>query len=374
MNHVRVLIGDKGSRAFLVGLVLAWLSAVALCQSSEQPSQGPPGCERFDGVQIPVGDLPAAQDHEIVTSCGHAGTETFAPSVDLYFGIVHPVDPVNARKCAYLEREASRKTHQSLMEDGYLGGVELLTMIYANGKGAARSFDLALKFACEIAEDEDVPENKNRVERLVKLQNEHWNGSDYSVCDDLNVPRPTAGKLGCRHLQQHFEQVARDARLARDTVHWSSKETEALAQLRLAAAQFFQASSDNEVEVEMHGAGAYWDAEITQIEARKDLDDAFVADLERFEKGQLPQFSAAQFKESDARLNSQYKAVLAWTPDPGEPATIITPEGVKTTQRAWLRYREAWVAFGQAKYPGVTADSWRTWLSQQRAQMLEGVR
>jgi hypothetical protein len=41
----------------------------------------------------------------------------------------------------------------------------LLTMIYANGKGAARNFDLALKFACEV--DGAPAENGYRLEHLL---------------------------------------------------------------------------------------------------------------------------------------------------------------------------------------------------------------
>jgi uncharacterized protein YecT (DUF1311 family) len=49
----------------------------------------------------------------------------------------------------------------------------------------------------------------------------------------------------------------------------------------------------------------------------------------------------------------------------------VTPNGVKLAQRAWLRYRDAWVKFGVVKYPAVSTDSWKTWLTQQRIPLLQ---
>ena len=37
---------------------------------------------------------------------------------------------------------------------------------------------------------------------------------------------------------------------------------------------------------------------------------------------------------------------------------------------AWLKDREAWVAFGSIKWPQISADIWRTWLTRQRSAEL----
>jgi hypothetical protein len=39
----------------------------------------------------------------------------------------------------------------------------------------------------------------------------------------------------------------------------------------------------------------------------------------------------------------------------------------------WMRYREAWVQFGKVKFPSVTADSWRTWLTRERIAMWKDI-
>jgi len=347
--------------------------SLTLGQSSDQNQKRPPGCEHYDSVQIPAADLPTDQDRETLKSCvARDETSNFAPSMDLYFGISQPADPVKARACAYLERDTHQKTGIGGILTGDFGGAGMLTMIYANGKGAARSFDLALKFACECAE-EDEPVNNARLQRLLKLQSQHWTGNDFSLCDDIEDTMQGSSSLAvaeCRELQEHFEQASRSARLGKVEASWSSNEKQAFQDLQRAADAFFQASSENEIEVRTHGIGAGTDAEISEIDARSHLEDAFVTALENFERGQLPHFSPAQFKQSDAELNRVYKEYLKpFIPEPGEEPKSVTPDGIRTAQRAWLRYREAWVTFGQLKYPSVTADNWRAWVTEQRIEI-----
>lgn len=43
-----------------------------------------------------------------------------------------------------------------------------------------------------------------------------------------------------------------------------------------------------------------------------------------------------------------------------------TKEGIRTTQRSWLRYRDVWISFGAIHYPQVSADSWKAWLDKER--------
>ena len=63
-------------------------------------------------------------------------------SADLYFGFGQPADPVKARKCAYAEMDRDAKAP--------IGGKAILMMVYANGNGATRNFDAAIKLACSI--------------------------------------------------------------------------------------------------------------------------------------------------------------------------------------------------------------------------------
>jgi uncharacterized protein YecT (DUF1311 family) len=101
------------------------------------------------------------------------------------------------------------------------------------------------------------------------------------------------------------------------------------------------------------------------------LNNDFLAALQRFEKGQLPKFTALEFSKVDAELNSLYSKLQSDPKNSAYEYTTLTPEGVKIAQRAWLRYREAWVKFGHVKYPSVTPESWRTWLMQERVEILK---
>ena len=47
-------------------------------------------------------------------------------------------------------------------------------------------------------------------------------------------------------------------------------------------------------------------------------------------------------------------------------------DGIRDAQRAWLRYRDAFLAFAALRYPQVTRDSLSAWLTEKRTKMLEG--
>lgn len=44
----------------------------------------------------------------------------------------------------------------------------------------------------------------------------------------------------------------------------------------------------------------------------------------------------------------------------------VTKDGIVSTQKAWVLYRDALVTFGAIHYPHVSADSWKTWLTKAR--------
>ncbi len=355
-------------RAVSVLSTFLTLTFVGTMQSFAQDNERPMVCVQSERIEIPSADLPTAEDRTTLASCD---------SQDLYFGIDNPADPVKARKCAYLERERQKQTGQAGILDGDLGGAGVLTMIYANGKGAARSFDLALKFACECDAEEGDAEEKahSRIEHLLKLQQERWTGTDFKLCDEINNSFSEPA-VACRQLQERIDQAARTARLGKITANWTPKEKEALADLQHAADAFFTARSENEVEFIRVHAGQDFYNDIVEMDARAPLNDAFIAALERLEQGQVPKFSAAQFRQIDAELNSTYAGKIHSADevvDPDTAPSTVTSEGLRTAQRAWLRYREAWVAFGRVKYPGVSAESLRASLTQERIKMLEGL-
>ena len=75
-----------------------------------------------------------------------------------------------------------------------------------------------------------------------------------------------------------------------------------------------------------------------------------------------------EFAAADAKLNDVYKKVQHAA---GEDWGTVTKDGIRLAQRAWLGYRDAWVAFAKVKYPSITSDTIRTWLTQKRTSELE---
>ncbi|MFI4923174.1 MAG: FmdE family protein [Burkholderiales bacterium] len=324
------------------------LSSASFAQFHQRDILRPDACDQYEKLQAPESDLPNAEDNKALASCD---------AKDLYFGLGHPADPGTARKCAYIEREKYKNAREPIF-----GGSGLLTMIYANGNGAARSLDLALKFACEV--DGAPAENVERIEHLLKLKNDHWTGNDFHLCDDI-----TSGFMqgNCAWLQEQFVKAERSKKLDAITSHWGPDEKRAFKELQQSAEAYFHASSRNEIDLSGTARGAF------VVEAEAGFNDAFVASLERFEKGQVPKFGPADFRKVGAELNSVYAKIQS---DPKKHIyeySTVTPQGVKTAENAWLAYQEAWVKFGQLKYPSVNPEAWRTWLTQERIKKLKSL-
>jgi len=92
--------------------------------------------------------------------------------------------------------------------------------------------------------------------------------------------------------------------------------------------------------------------------------------LETFERGVLPRFTPEEFVEVDDELNDRYRQLQTHE---FEGCCSVNADSIRTAQRVWLHYREAWVEFGRVKYPSVAADSWRTWLTLERIVMWKDI-
>jgi uncharacterized protein YecT (DUF1311 family) len=318
-------------------------SAPAFCQNEISDPAVQQICQRVKDVALPAKDRPTFEEKKSLAQCD---------SEDLYYGFGKSADPVTARKCAYIEMDKGKD------EEPAFGGRAMLMMVYANGKGAERNFDVAIKLACTL---QGAPaEMEGRVQHLAKLKEQHWAGNDFSICDDI-----TSGYMQgfCAGQQERFEAVTRNNRLKLILGRWSADDQQAFAALRQAASEFFKSSTENEVDLSGTIRSAF------QIQHEASLNDGFVSSLQQFELGHLPNFSAADFARADAALNAAYQKIQQKKKD--DNWGTVTAEDIKKTQRVWIPYRDAWLVFGQKKYPGVSADSWKTWLTQERTRMLQ---
>lgn len=309
---------------------------------ADDPDESPASCQKYKRIPAPRGDASISALGSSAAKCD---------SESLYYGFDGPAQPTKARECAY------RELGQGLP----FGGEAILTMIYANGKGAQRNLDLALKFACGMATIAPA-EKADRVVHLEKLKAEGWTGSNFDVCDDI-----TSGYMAgfCADKQDRFDEAELGRRLHTITARWRPEDQQALALLGRAAKRFFKARSENEVDLSGTERAAFIFAENAKLET------SFVADIGRFERGDLPN-PHADFATADALLNSAYSKLMKSGPQivPGAP----TVDGVRQTERLWIPYRDAWTKFGQTRYPATRADSWQTWSTQQRIEQLKDLK
>ena len=134
-------------------------------------------------------------------------------------------------------------------------------------------------------------------------------------------------------------------------------------------------------------ADTFWVAELTrggtmyafaEIDARLDRETKFVELLERYSQQRAGAASAADFKRADEALNHAYgERMAAIEPctedcDPDIPAET---ENLRAAQRAWIAYRDAWIAWYQHRWHGAgPPDALRreiaTLLSRERVEEL----
>jgi lysozyme inhibitor LprI len=294
-------------------------------------------CAEVKEVELPAQDRPSPEEAKALADC---------VSEDLYFGFGRPADPVRARQCAYLEMEKGEKNLP-------FGGRAILMMVYANGKGAARNFDAAIKLGCEInGAPNDVAGN---VRQLARFKQGHWSGDNFSVCDH------SSGRymyLKCAILQDRFDKAERDKRLNAIVSRWNAQNQRAFQPLHQAAEGFFSAHASQEADLEA----------TIEVHEKAFLEKRFISMLEQCERGELPKFTAEQFSQADGSMSIEYSKIQTGNVQRWGSVTI---EGIRTAQQAWISYRDAWVTFGKQKYPAVSNESWKTWLTTQRVEMLD---
>jgi hypothetical protein len=324
------------SRAILLLAASLGCSPTVFCQTGIFDPSTQTLCQNVKDVAVPPTDVPTSDEIKSLAGCH---------SQDLYFGLGTDKDPVKARKCAFAEIEHGAS-------DLDIAGRSILAMIYANAQGVERNMDLAIKFTCEVkGSPGDVAGN---VHQLVRFKEAKYNGTSFSFCDHSSGRRLYEQ---CAALDDRFDKIKREARLAEITKSWSSKDKNAFAALRKAADSFFTDRVASE-----------FDRATTQVQERAFLENDFIAKLEQLERGELPRFSQSDLHKSEDKL----KADLAKVQDRGSISQgQITAEGVNKTEKTWQAYKEAWIVFGKKKYPKVSAVSWNSWLTADRVVMLE---
>jgi Lysozyme inhibitor LprI len=299
-------------------------------------------CRRLSDREPPASDRPDAAAAASLRGCD---------SEALYYGIGMPADPARARQCAFLE--AGRADGE-----GPFSGRTMLMTIYANGRGARRDLDVAIHLSCGI---EGAPfESNGRVGHLAELKAQSRPQEDFHFCDDV-----TSG-LAMGYCAAHEARIAgarREAELARLSRGWTAAETQALERLRQAHEAFASAHGGGEVDMSGTARAAM------AVNAEESARDLFLALLRDLAAGHAPRYDAGGYRAADAKLNAAYRQLIQETVPIDSPGAV-TREGIRDAQRAWLRYRDSFLAFAAVKYPKISRDSLAAWLTDQRIAML----
>ena len=310
-------------------------SSAALAQTAITDPGAKQMCATVKDVQLPPADKPTPAEEKALASC---------VSLDAYFGFGQPADTIKARKCAYAEIDRDSKAP--------IGGKAILMMVYANGNGATRNYDVAIKLACELG---GAPgDDAGRVYQLDRLKKSNWTGNNFSVCDHSSGREMYEQ---CAILSERFDKIERDQKFNELTSAWKPAEKKAFYKFMEEANRFYEIQAKNGVNLE----GTF------EVQEEIFFNRNLLSALEAFERGELPKYSAEEFQREEAAEEAAY---LRTQNGPGAKWGTITRESVRKSQDEWLRYRNAWIAFGRQKYPSITEQSWKAWLDQDRTVML----
>lgn len=332
-------------RSCVLTLVLVTWAPVAVAAP-------PPEAACEDWLRVPV---PAADTGNAADACD-AGL--------LYYGRDGSGgDRRAARHCAYLERGNGDGilAHRTIF-----GGSGVLMMLYANGEGVPRDTALASRFACEYG---GAPaEIRGRLQHLQRIA-DRSDTAPLDICDDI-----TSGMMSgfCASRDAELAGVRRARQWARLQSDWTPAQLDAWQRLRRTADAYAHAVAGNEIDLSGTARGAF------AVEARETLEIQLLEDVGRFERGDRPAQRAADLVPADQALNAIYRSVrtqLTAGVAAHEYALFgtVTADGVRDSQRAWLRYREAWVAFAATRWGDTPADAWRAWLTGSRTTALGAI-
>lgn len=263
---------------------------------------------------------------------------------DYFYGInKHPVDYQKARICALGTANEKDKT---------LNNYKILAMIYANGYGTKQNLDLATKFACENEEPEQL---------ILDLKREKYTAiKPFNVCGYSDDP----GEITiCEYyLPMKIKEAKQQLQISQITQQWPEADRKAILQLEEAKNKFCNEYINGEINLDHY-------ADRTQYTATADLNEIFFNHFAAFAKGALPNYSDQEFKMLDQQLNILYRRIMAQSEE--EFPNSVTHTSLKEAQRAWIKYREAWVTLAQVHFPNVSSNSFRALFTKERIEDLE---
>jgi uncharacterized protein YecT (DUF1311 family) len=157
-----------------------------------------------------------------------------------------------------------------------------------------------------------------------------------------------------------------DTTLQRLMSHWTYQDSLSFKRLRTTADNYFEILTENEID---HKGMAH-NIETTDI--LDSLEADFTKKLQMACSCQADTMATrpASFQRADQMLNHIYSTIIG---GPDSLENNITKSGIKSTQIAWIKYKDAWASFGVHHCPGTTDIYWKAQITIQRTAQLLGL-
>lgn len=368
-----------GRLAQLICLCMAILTV-----SNIHGQTAPHSCESLPHVVVPEGDRPTIADLELdvlIQSGGRRPSAALATTAcqgfDLYYSEL-PKHFERARWCVLAklglfskvvnpsDAQAAQTAVGGDFNDpsGISGSDDLtLAMIYANGEGVQRNLPLARQFVCQ---DSDLIAAGPPDELLARFDKMVENGGRFDICSDGGEDFGRSVNFNCLNLQDG--KVIGQTRKLEHSILASGSPAQRAAFVALTGAHSDFGIAYSELSAQIcdggTGCGPIQEADSLAI------DRPWLAALAAVQAGSPPcsAIDASAFAPLDAELNRQYKEALSEAAE-GDPGKSIAPL-IRGADRTWLAYREAWVRFGQLRWPAVPANQWRAWQTKEWIDLL----
>ncbi len=279
-----------------------------------------------------------------------------------YAGLGRQVDFAAARQCAWAERLAQKaeiEPHYTVAS--LFGGSAMLSVLYANGQGVPRNLPLALRFACEWGWA--PAEFSARIDHLERLQENPSSDSLFRYCDDIS-----SGFMEgfCAAYSEQVAEQERTRYLEKFSAALDPRQRRAFAKLDAAQKEYAAAHAQGEIDLSGTARARL------QIDARQSLRQDFLAALQAFDAGHLPTGSKTTLADAESKRGRALRdALQSATEREMEPGSVH-PDGIRSADRAWLKYRDAWIAFAHLRYPQVPPEAWLTLLTNDRTAVIDG--
>ena len=271
-------------------------------------------------------------------------TDKDCKSHEYFYYLNNKKNDEEAKKCAY--RELQEKSTE------VFGGAAILTMVYANGRGANRDIDLAHKYACIFGgTPAEISARMKTIEELRMLP------ATFDICDDIKSDVMEG------HCMRNFvlkDKELRNMRLEKIQVSFGADSQSAYKKLKAAFDSFHKARLEGEIDRSDQASIKLL------VEAEERLQIQYFDRIVKFEENIRPMTMTS---ENEKYLNSTFQFVLT-----KGPSGTIKPEGIKLAQLAWERYRKAWFEFAKVRYPKVSQAALSDELVVERIKDLEEIR